>query len=96
MLQVFPLRHGKNVAGCRITEGQVSRANSFRVLREEREIFCGSCGSLKREKADVELVDKGLDCGVLLNGFDDCRPGDVLQCYRVSLVAPPLPQALRV
>ena len=95
MLQVFTLREGKAVAGCRISDGQVLRANRFRVLRDEKEVYCGNCESLKREKTDVEMVAKGFECGILLDAFHDFKPGDVLQCFKTEWVAPPLAQILR-
>ena len=92
---MFSMRDGKAVAGCRIVDGQVLRGDRFRVLRDAQELHTGACSSLKREKADVHAVDKGHECGVLLDAFHDYRAGDVLQCFKLDWVAPPLPQSLR-
>lgn len=35
----------------------------------------------------VETVGKGTECGVLLEGFSDIQPGDVLQCITTELRA---------
>lgn len=94
-LQVFTMKGGKAIAGCRIADGQVLRANRFRVFRDEQELHCGSCSSLKREKMNVEMVAKGFECGVLLDAFHDYQPGDVLQCFRTDMVAPSMAQTLR-
>ena len=32
-------------------------------------------------------MGKGTECGVLLEGFTDVRPGDVLQCIAIEMVA---------
>lgn len=32
-------------------------------------------------------MGKGTECGVLLQGFDDVRPGDVLQCITTEMRA---------
>lgn len=45
----------------------------------------GRCASLKRHKLEVETVGKGTECGVLLDGFHDVRPGDQLQCIAVEM-----------
>lgn len=95
VLQVFTMKGGKAIAGCRIADGQVLRANRFRVFRDEQELHCGSCSSLKREKMNVEMVAKGFECGVLLDAFHDYQPGDVLQCFRTDMVAPSMAQTLR-
>lgn len=42
-------------------------------------LSAGPISSLKYLKDDVSEVRKGSDCGLQLAGFDDLRPGDVLQ-----------------
>ena len=49
----------------------------------------GRCANIKRHKLDVEQVGRNTECGILLQGFHDVRPGDVLQCYRTDLVTAP-------
>jgi translation initiation factor IF-2 len=44
-------------------------------------------GSLRHVKDDVREVRAGLECGIKLEGFDDIKPGDVLEAYEVVQVA---------
>ncbi|MGH3040388.1 MAG: hypothetical protein ACRDNG_01360, partial [Gaiellaceae bacterium] len=36
---------------------------------------------LKRFKDDVREVQEGFECGILLDGFNDVKEGDVLEAY---------------
>ena len=43
---------------------------------------------LKRFKEDAKEVRAGNECGMKINGYDDIREGDVLECYRTITVRP--------
>ncbi|PRW44490.1 translation initiation factor [Chlorella sorokiniana] len=92
VLALFPLKgaRGKDagvVAGCRVTEGSIKGSLQYRVMRGGEAVHTGPCASLKRHKLEVETVGKGTECGVLLEGFSDIQPGDVLQCITTELRA---------
>ena len=38
-------------------------------------------GSLRRVQEDVREVSAGFECGILLEGYNDLKEGDVLECY---------------
>lgn len=69
------------IAGCIVTEGNIHRNNSVRVLRNNQVIWKGQIASLKRIKDDVKEVKKGFECGILLAGFNEVQEGDFIQCY---------------
>ena len=83
---VFRIRRHGNVAGCYITDGEVTRNAWARVLREGQELFDGPLSSLKRFQDDVTQVRAGFECGISLAGFDDFQVGDVLEFYREEQV----------
>lgn len=74
------------IAGCLVTEGSISRNHQIRVKRNNEVIWKGPVGSLKRVKEDVREVQKGLECGILLNGFSDLKEGDVLESYEITYI----------
>ncbi len=76
------------VAGCRVTEGSLRSEQRFKVLRSGEVVFEGPVTSLKRHKLEVDSVGRGTECGVLLDGFNDMQPGDLLQCITVELRTP--------
>ena len=44
----------------------------------------GRAASLKRMKQAVDTVGRGTECGLLLDGFDGCQPGDTVRCFTVE------------
>ncbi|KAF9600571.1 hypothetical protein IFM89_010057 [Coptis chinensis] len=68
------------IAGCRVTDGRVTKVSTMRLLRSGEVIFEGSCRSLKREKQDVDAVGKGNECGLAIDAYNDFQIGDVIQC----------------
>jgi translation initiation factor IF-2 len=79
---VFNIRRRGNVAGCYVSDGEVTRNAMVRVLRRDEELFVGSLDSLKRFQEDVSEVKAGFECGISVAGFDDFQEGDVLEFYR--------------
>lgn len=74
------------IAGCQVTEGAVHRNNQIRVVRDGAVVWKGGISSLKRVKEDVREVAKGLECGIVLNGYTDVKEGDVLEAYEVTYI----------
>ena len=69
------------VAGCMVMDGKMVRGELVRVIREGVIIHEGKLDSLKRFKDDVKEVGKGLECGVVLNGYEDVKVGDVIETF---------------
>jgi translation initiation factor IF-2 len=84
---IFSIRRKGNVAGCYVTDGEVTRNAMVRVLRAGDEIFDGSLDSLRRFQEDVAEVRAGFECGIGVAGFDDFEEGDVLEFYRRQRVS---------
>lgn len=72
------------IAGCQVSEGIIQRNSRIRVVREGTVIWKGGIASLKRVKEDVKEVKKGFECGILLDGFSEVKPGDLLQAYEIT------------
>ncbi|MGD0004875.1 MAG: translation initiation factor IF-2 [Anaerolineaceae bacterium] len=81
ILQVFRISKVGNIAGCRVTSGEIRRNGKARLIRAGQVIYDGEYASLKHEKDDVREVRQGFDCGISLKNFNDYMPGDVLDCY---------------
>ncbi len=74
------------IAGCYVTEGNVRRGATVRVVRDGTVIQETSVAQLKRFKDDVREVAEGFECGILLEGFNDVKEGDVLEVYETRQV----------
>jgi len=84
--RVFRISRTGNVAGCYVREGSVRRGARVRLLRDGVMVHEGAIASLRREKNDVREVETGYECGLKLEGYDDVRPGDLIECYTVRAV----------
>jgi translation initiation factor IF-2 len=42
---------------------------------------------LKREKDDAREVQRGMECGIKLQGFNDIKEGDTLEAFKIEEVA---------
>jgi translation initiation factor IF-2 len=69
------------VAGCVVVDGKMVRGELVRVIRDGVVIHEGKLDSLKRFKDDVKEVGKGLECGVVLSGYEDVKVGDVIETF---------------
>lgn len=91
--QLFPIKLGKKetkvIAGCRVSNGVLNKAEGVRVLRgpERTVVFEGTMDTLKHLKKDVTEIRKGMECGVGLEGFEDVREGDEIVTFVTFEVA---------
>lgn len=81
---VFRVPKVGNIAGCYITEGEISRDDKVRVVRDSTVIFEGKISSLRRFKDDVKTVKQGYECGIGVDGYQDIKVGDVIEGYRIE------------
>ncbi|MCE1189090.1 MAG: translation initiation factor IF-2 [Ignavibacteria bacterium] len=71
------------VAGCYVQEGKIIRNNKIRLIRDGIVVFEGELGSLKRFKDDVREVDAGYECGLSIHNYNDLKPGDIVEGYKI-------------
>jgi translation initiation factor IF-2 len=74
------------IAGCMVTHGLVRRNSSVRVIRDGAVIYTTTIAQLKRFKDDAREVAEGFECGILLDGFNDVKEGDVLEIFETREV----------
>jgi translation initiation factor IF-2 len=74
------------IAGSYVTNGTVRRGANVRVVRDGTVVHETRIGQLKRFKDDVREVEEGFECGILLDGFNDVKEGDVLEVYETREV----------
>jgi len=79
--EVFKIPKGL-VAGCIVVDGRLIRGGMVRVIRDGVVHYEGELTSLKRFKDDVEEIGNGYECGVVISGYDDVVPGDVLETFK--------------
>jgi len=74
------------VAGCEVVEGEMQVDTVLRVVRKGEVIFEGEINSLRVVKDEVEKVEEGNECGILVEGFKDVKEGD--EILSVAMVDP--------
>ena len=94
--QVFGVSGAGVIAGSSVSDGKILRGALARLLRDHAVVHEGKIGSLRRFKDDVREVASGYECGIGLEGFNDLKPGDVIEVYELEEVARKLtPQSPR-
>jgi len=83
---LFKVSRLGTIAGCMVTNGLVRRGASVRVVRDGTVIHETSIAQLKRFKEDAREVAEGFECGILLDGFNDVKEGDVLEAFETREV----------
>ena len=86
ILEIFNISKVGKIAGCRVTEGSVERGANVRLIRDNVVIHEGKLSQLKRFKDDAKEVSVGQECGMAFESYQDMRPGDVIECYRVETI----------
>ncbi len=78
---LFKVSRLGTIAGCMVTSGVIRRNAQVRVVRDGTVIHETTISQLKRFKDDAREVAEGFECGILLDGFNDVKEGDVLEAY---------------
>ena len=78
---VFKITGAGIIAGCYVTDGKVQRNAQVRLLRDNVVVFEGKLSSLKHLKDDVKEMREGFECGMSLEGHNDIKEGDIVECY---------------
>jgi len=84
--QTFKASKVGRIAGCLVKEGKVTREANVRLVREGTVIWDGSLGSLRRFKDNVQEVEEGQECGIVLDGYADVKEEDVLEFFKTKQV----------
>ncbi|MEO8092241.1 MAG: translation initiation factor IF-2, partial [bacterium] len=74
------------IAGCQVIDGKITRTAEARLLRDGTVVWTGRIGSLRRFKDNVQEVEEGLECGIVLEGFQDVKVEDVIEAFQTRQV----------
>ncbi|GAB4246946.1 MAG: hypothetical protein Kow00129_07400 [Thermoleophilia bacterium] len=85
--QTFKSSRVGTIAGCLVQEGRITRNARVRLVRDGNIVYEGTLASLKRFQEDVREVTAGYECGLVIDGYDDVREGDVIEAYEIREVA---------
>jgi translation initiation factor IF-2 len=74
------------IAGCLVSDGKMRRGATCRLVREGTVVWTGRIGSLRRFKDDVREVEEGLECGIVLEGYQDVKVDDVIEAFETKQI----------
>ena len=80
--EVFEGRRGTQIAGCRVIEGRMIRNGDVRVMRDGQNVEDGVINSLRHFREEVNEMNAGTECGIVIQGFNDFKEGDILEVHR--------------
>ncbi|MBI3442082.1 MAG: translation initiation factor IF-2 [Proteobacteria bacterium] len=82
--KVFNISKTGKIAGCFVTEGLVKRGAKVRLLRDNVVIHEGTLKTLRRFKDEAREVQKGYECGMAFENYDDIKEGDIIEAFEME------------
>ena len=79
--QTFRISNVGTIGGAFVLTGKIERNAGVRVIREEVVIHEGKLSSLKRFKDDAKEVNKGFECGMQIENYNDIKEGDIIEAF---------------
>ena len=81
--KLFKVSKVGTIGGCMVTDGVIKNSSLIRLIRDGVVVFEGKLASLQREKDQVKEVKAGFECGLLIEGFNDIKEGDIVEGYEM-------------
>jgi len=85
--ELFRVPKAGVIAGSYVQDGEITRDDQVRVIRDSTVIYEGKLSSLRRFKEDVKSVKAGYECGIGVEGYQDLKEGDIIEGFKVIEVA---------
>ena len=79
--EIFKISKVGTIAGCMVLDGKLNRKTGIRIIRDGVVVYTGNLSSLKRFKDDVQEVQKGYECGLSIENYNDIKVGDIVEGY---------------
>ena len=79
--QTFRISSAGTIGGAFVLTGKIERNAGVRVIRDEVVIHEGKLASLKRFKDDAKEVNKGFECGMQIENYNDIKEGDIIEAF---------------
>jgi translation initiation factor IF-2 len=87
---IFTVPKLGTIAGCAVVDGKIARSAMVRLIRDNKQVYQGKIGSLKRFKDDVREVQSGFECGMSIENYSDIKQGDIIEAYEIEETRPSL------
>ena len=81
-LAIFNPSKGYQIIGGKVIEGKLINKHRFNLIRENQIIADGKLVGLQRNKIDVNEVNEGYECGLMVDVKEEIKKGDILEFFR--------------
>ena len=79
--ETFKISKVGTIAGCMVLDGKLNKNTGIRIIRDGVVVYTGKLSSLKRFKEDAKEVQKGFECGLSIENFNDIKVGDIVEGF---------------
>ena len=87
VLDTFKVPKVGIAAGVRVEEGEIANSDSVRLVRDGIVVYSGKIASMRHYKDEAKSLRGGMEGGIGLENFQDIKPGDQIEAYRIDQVA---------
>ena len=87
VLDTFKVPKVGIAAGVRVEEGEIANSDSVRLVRDGIVVYNGKIASMRHYKDEARSLRGGMEGGIGLENFQDIKPGDQIEAYRIDQVA---------
>jgi translation initiation factor IF-2 len=81
---IFTVPKLGTIAGCAVVDGKIARSAMVRLIRDNKQVYQGKIGSLRRFKDDAREVLSGFECGLSIENYADIKQGDIIEAYEIE------------
>lgn len=79
--KLFKISSVGTIAGSYVLDGKIVRNAKIRLFRNGQLVVETEIATLQIGKDNAKEVNKGFECGIKLNGFNDIQESDVIEAY---------------
>ncbi len=80
VLKVFSKEKDRQIIGCRVESGMITRGAQVKLLRREAEIGFGKVRELQQQKREVDKIEEG-EFGTMIESKTEIAPGDHIVAF---------------
>jgi translation initiation factor IF-2 len=63
----------------------LNHTSKYRIIRDKKVLKTDlKVNSLKQNKENAHLIREDEECGIVFEGYDDVKPGDIIDCYELN------------
>jgi translation initiation factor IF-2 len=85
--KIFEVPKFGKIAGCMVIDGLIKRGSKAKLIRDGIIVYTGEIKSVRRNKDDVKEVKSGVECGILIENYNDVHLNDIIECFELEEVA---------